>query len=292
MRRKDPMALRRSAAAALFAIATCVLPACSQIGSGGGGGSVSFSYGMSGAALKGLPFSAEFVSQTVQTLSDGTHITHQQKQFQARDSEGRTRNEMYFPDSAGADPRSGQLLAVIIMEPAGGQFITSAPSRRQLSQYPLEALIFEGARLFSPEQLKDVFYVPIGDKVNRTALGKGLEGLRQLYGDHGYFNFTAVPALELDKDRGAVVMTISIHEGTQFTFGQLFLAGQETRAGQADTLRNAWAALSGKRYDSSLLRKWLAENATFLPNDGQPLRHVEQQLDSSTHQADLKLTFP
>ncbi len=87
-------------------------------------------------------------------------------------------------------------------------------------------------------------------------------------------------------------MTISIDDGIQFTFGQLFLAGQDTRAGEAVTLRNAWAALSGKRYDSSLLRKWLAENATFLPNDGQPLRHVEQQLDSSTHQADLKLTFP
>jgi outer membrane protein assembly factor BamA len=160
-----------------------------------------------------------------------------------------------------------------------------------LSHYRIEALIFEGERSFSPEQLKDVFNVP-GDKFNRIAVAKGLERLRQLYGDYGYFNFTAVPALELDKDRGAVVMTISIHEGTQFTFGQLFLAGQETRAGQADTLRNAWAALSGKRYDSSLLRKWLAQNATFLPNDGQPLRHVEQHLDSSTHQADLKLTFP
>jgi outer membrane protein assembly factor BamA len=161
-----------------------------------------------------------------------------------------------------------------------------------LSQYRLEAVLFEGSRSFTPEQLKETFDVPVGEKFKHTAIGQGLERLRQLYGDYGYINFTAVPTLQLDKNRGTVVLTISIDEGDQFTFGRLFLAGQETRAGQADTLRNAWAALSGKRYDSSLLRKWLAQNATFLPNDGQPLRHVEQHLDSSTHQADLKLTFP
>jgi outer membrane protein assembly factor BamA len=116
--------------------------------------------------------------------------------------------------------------------------------------------------------------------------------LRQLYGDYGYINFTAVPALQLDKDRGTVVLTISIDDGPQFSFGRLTLAGQETRAGEADALRNGWAALSGKRYDSSLLRKWLIQNATFLPSDGQPLRHVEMHLDVSTHQADIKLTFP
>ena len=61
----------------------------------------------------------------------------------------------------------------------------------------------------------------------------------QLYGDNGYVNFTAVPTLQLDKDRGTVVLTISIDEGDQFTFGQLSLAGQETRAGEADFLSSS-----------------------------------------------------
>jgi hypothetical protein len=124
-----------------------------------------------------------------------------------------------------------------------------------LSQYRLEAVLFEGSRSFSPEQLKETFNVPIG-KFNHTAIGQGLERLRWLYGDHGYINFTAVPGLQLDKDRGAIILTISIEDGPQFTFGRLFLAGQETRAGEADALRNAWAPLSGRTYDSSLLRKW------------------------------------
>ena len=160
------------------------------------------------------------------------------------------------------------------------------------SHYRLEAILFEGSRSFSLEQLKETFHVPVGGKFNHTAIGQGLDRLRQLYGDYGYINFTAVPTLQLDKDRGTVVLTISIDDGHQFTFGQLFLAGQETWAGEADALHNAWAALSGKRYDSSLLRKWLVKNATFLPNDEQPLRHVEMHLDASTLQADIKLTFP
>ncbi len=160
-----------------------------------------------------------------------------------------------------------------------------------LSQYRLEAVLLEGARSFSSERLKDTFNVPIG-KFNPTAIGEGLDRLTQLYTDNGYISFTAVPGLQLDKDRGAVVMTISMDDGQQFTFGRLFLAGQETRAGEADALRNAWAALSGKRYDSSLLRKWLMKNAPFLPNDGQPLRHVEEHLDSRTHMVDFLVTFP
>jgi outer membrane protein assembly factor BamA len=161
-----------------------------------------------------------------------------------------------------------------------------------LSQYRLEAVIFESGRSFSAKQLYDTFNVPVGDKFNHTAIGQGLDRLRQLYGDYGYINFTAVPTLRVEQDRGTVVLKIGVDEGQQFTFGKLFLEGQETRAGEADALRNAWAALSGKRYDSSLLRKWLTQNATFLPNDGQPFRHIEQHLDTGTHLVDFKLTFP
>jgi hypothetical protein len=173
--------------------------------------------------------------------------------------------------------------------PSGGKPSSPAPD---LAQYRLEAVLFDGGRSFSPEQLKDAFNVPVGDKFNHAAIGQGLDRLRQLYGDYGYINFTAVPMLKLDKDRGTLALTISIDEGSQFTFGRLVLAGQEPRAGEADALRNAWVALSGKRYDSSLLCKWLTKNATFLPNDGQPCRHVELHLSSDTHQADMKITFP
>ena len=170
---------------------------------------------------------------------------------------------------------------------------TPSSSTPDLAQYRLEAVHFEGGRSFSQEQLKNAFNVPLGNNFNHTAVGQGLDRLRQLYGDSGYINFTAVPMLQLDKDRGTVVLTVSIDEGSQFTFGRLILAGRETRAGEADALRNAWTALSGKIFDSSLLSDWLIKNATFLPHDGQsPLRHVESHEYSSTHLVDIGIRFP
>lgn len=45
-------------------------------------------------SVKGLPFSAKVVLETVSQLQDGTQITHTTYNLDARDSSGRTRNEM------------------------------------------------------------------------------------------------------------------------------------------------------------------------------------------------------
>jgi outer membrane protein assembly factor BamA len=160
-------------------------------------------------------------------------------------------------------------------------------------QYRLEAIIFEGGVSFSAEQLRDALNVPVGSEFNATAIGKGLDRLRQLYGTNGHINFTAVPMLQFEEGRSAIVMTLSIDEGDVFNFGRLFLEGKETRAGEANALLNAWTPLSGKPYNAQLLSKWLVENATFLPNDGKTLlRHVEMHANSDTHRADILLKFP
>jgi outer membrane protein assembly factor BamA len=169
----------------------------------------------------------------------------------------------------------------------------SSPARPDLAQYRLEAVDFVGYHAISAEQLRDAFHVAVGNKFDHTAVGQGLSRLRQIYGDKGYINFTAVPMLQLNKERRTIILTIDIDEGSQFNFGRLFFKGQEPRAGEAEALRNAWTALSGKVYSSSILDEWLAKNATFLPEDGQPpRRHVEIHLDVDTHQADFQMSFP
>jgi outer membrane protein assembly factor BamA len=163
----------------------------------------------------------------------------------------------------------------------------------ELAQYRLEAINFVGSQSFSTEQLKRAFNVPVGHKFDHKAVGQGLERLRLIYGDHGYINFTAVPTFQIDRHRETVVLTVSIDDGAQFTFGQLFLTGQETRKGEADALHKAWAALSGKTYDSSLFYKWISENAPFLANGGRPpCRQIEMHVSTDTRQADIGITFP
>jgi outer membrane translocation and assembly module TamA len=160
-------------------------------------------------------------------------------------------------------------------------------------QYRLEAVIFEGGHSFSSEQLRDALHFPVGGLFNATAIGNGLERLRQLYATNGHVNFAAVPTLQFEEDRSAVVLRVNIDEGDVFNFGRLFFEGRETRAGEANALLNAWTRLSGKPYNGQLLSKWSVENATFLPLDARAqLRHLEMHQDISTHRVDILLKFP
>jgi hypothetical protein len=119
------MPLRRPTFLAVVAVAGLSHPALCQVGGGGGGGLVTASIvGSSGSTISGIkaaPYSAEFVTKSVQTLADGTHITQQQKRIQARDSEGRTRTEIYMLDLPGGN--ADQPTMISIQDPTTGQFI-------------------------------------------------------------------------------------------------------------------------------------------------------------------------
>ncbi len=58
-----------------------------------------------GKVVTGHPYSADVVTQSDQTLADGSHITNTQKASVARDSQGRTRyEETMIPPGADAQP--------------------------------------------------------------------------------------------------------------------------------------------------------------------------------------------
>src|SRR5277367_1783072 len=59
-----------------------------------GGGMVQFN---SGGPVKGAPYSATVVNESIQTLLDGNRIVQNTSGFVARDSEGRTRQSMPLP---------------------------------------------------------------------------------------------------------------------------------------------------------------------------------------------------
>ena len=80
-------------------------------------------------AISGVPFSAKVILETVSHLQDGTLITHTTYNLDARDSSGRTRNEMRnWVSSDGAEPR---LTRVELYDPA---------TRTRTDLYPLSKL--------------------------------------------------------------------------------------------------------------------------------------------------------
>jgi hypothetical protein len=93
-------------------------------------GGVTFSGGaagpmMSAAAAPGAPYSAEQISETVQTLADGTHITQPaMKTMYYRDSQGRTRMEHSFPLPPGAVAGTETPSLIEINDPVSGAHYT------------------------------------------------------------------------------------------------------------------------------------------------------------------------
>lgn len=80
--------------------------------------------GAQGGGVKGMPYSAEQVTEQVQTLADGTHITQPgQKVRFYRDSQGRTRTETTFPMPPGA-AASDPPTVIQIFDPVTGDHYT------------------------------------------------------------------------------------------------------------------------------------------------------------------------
>jgi hypothetical protein len=80
--------------------------------------------------VKGAPYSATAITETVQTLADGAKITHKKADTVYRDSEGRVRREQTFdrigPFSVGDQPRQ----IVFINDPVAGVSYFLDPQRK------------------------------------------------------------------------------------------------------------------------------------------------------------------
>jgi hypothetical protein len=86
--------------------------------------------GLPGEAITGAPYSAEEVTENVQTLADGTHITQpSRKTVFYRDSLGRARIERTFPLPPGASGAAGPNF-IEISDPVSGAHYTLDPRSR------------------------------------------------------------------------------------------------------------------------------------------------------------------
>ena len=91
-------------------------------------------YGEHIAAVPVLPFSAKVELELVNQLQDGTLITHKTYNLDARDSQGRTRNEArnWINPSIGAEPR---LIRIELYDPATRTRINAFPLIKTARQW-------------------------------------------------------------------------------------------------------------------------------------------------------------
>jgi len=98
--------------------------------SGGGGGVVTGSAGAFIAGphgIKGVPYSADVISETTRVLADGNRIHQETRGKQFRDSEGRTRSEYELPMTV---PQRTPIQHVSIVDPLQGISIRLDPGTK------------------------------------------------------------------------------------------------------------------------------------------------------------------
>jgi hypothetical protein len=86
--------------------------------------------GMPGRVVKSAPYSADIVTETTQTLTDGNHIRQSSTAKVYRDTEGRTRREQSLNSLGGLAPSSNLPQVVFINDPVAGFNYALNPQNR------------------------------------------------------------------------------------------------------------------------------------------------------------------
>jgi outer membrane translocation and assembly module TamA len=185
-----------------------------------------------------------------------------------------------------------QLAAILAAPPAKSLDLTVQVSAGAI--YRLSAINFTGNKqITNVEVLRAQFPLNDGDLFNATAIGKGLDKLKNAYQDLGYARFGAIPKLQFDEAQHTVALTIDIQEGKQYFIGRLLVEGVAPRPGKLEALQTAWKQLYGTVYNRRLFALWLGKHATFIPNaETAPEKYVSILIDDDSDRVNVKLEFP
>jgi len=119
-------------------------------------------------------------------------------------------------------------------------------------RYTLGSISFKNNKAISNQTaLRGLFPIKDGDIFSREKIAKGLDNLRDAYGDYGYINFTSVPDTEFDEQKKTVTLTIDVDEGKQFHVRRIEFQGNTTTRDKV--IRRELALEEGQIYNN---RAW------------------------------------
>jgi outer membrane translocation and assembly module TamA len=119
-------------------------------------------------------------------------------------------------------------------------------------RYRLGHITFKGNRAISdPKALRDLFPIKDGSILDRMAIAKGLENLRNAYQELGYINVTAVPDTTFDDEKKLGFLDIDVDEGKQFHVSSIGIVGADAK------VLNDLALIRGQVYNARLVNEFL-----------------------------------
>jgi len=96
-------------------------------------------------------------------------------------------------------------------------------------RYRLGSITFSHNKAVSNvKALRGLFPIKDGDIFDRSKVAKGLDNLRNAYGELGYINFTSIPNTSFDENQKLVNLNIDVDEGKQFSVRRIEFQGNTT----------------------------------------------------------------
>jgi outer membrane protein insertion porin family len=125
--------------------------------------------------------------------------------------------------------------------------------------YHLHMLNYVGVKLFrTPQSLTPtLFQMKEGDIFSTAKLRKGLENMRNLYGEFGYIDFVPEPSFDIQPNSDQVDLTLTADEGKQFFVRRLDFSGNTTTRDKVirrEILLDEGDMFNTRLWDLSILR--------------------------------------
>ena len=118
-------------------------------------------------------------------------------------------------------------------------------------RYRLGAITFKGNKTVrNTKFLRALIPMKDGDIFDRSKVAKGLDNLRNAYGDIGYINYTAIPNTTFDEDKKLINLEIDLDEGKQFNVRRIEFTGNTTTRDKV--IRRELALEEGNVYSERL----------------------------------------
>lgn len=159
---------------------------------------------------------------------------------------------------------------------------------------------FIGNHAYSDATLRDIMsttqrnwlsWLKSTDVYDPERLEADQEQLRRFYLKHGYADFRVISAVaELDRERNAFYITITVDEGEQYDFGEVDVQAY-VRDVDPESLRNTIKTKVGDTYNADLVESTLEDMTLQLANSGYAFAQVRPRGDRDPETKKINLTY-
>jgi outer membrane protein assembly factor BamA len=155
--------------------------------------------------------------------------------------------------------------------------------------YSTSAVIWKSNNALAADDLQRLIQLPIGKPADAVRLAADLENVGKLYHTKGYMTARVTPQAVMDDEHSTVRYDLIVHEGDQFTMGDLEITGLDSQA-KAHLLA-AWKMSEGDPYNSEYPRRFVNENARLAPAGVQWEIGIHEAVNEKEKTVDVTIRF-